>query len=292
MSTYTLTVPSTQKAEDWFRFINENLEFNVDVNFLIVDFNDVKFLETDDFVVLACLIESFYISGAAITFTRGRPGFNAHLNNIKFKEYWKEDFDRTKFTLSHNRTTLCLWKISSDMIYSYSIYARRYFSSFVKNKDLIPLASNLDEVFNNVFDHSQSPITGYIITQYYPRNKKLSFSICDFGIGIPTSVREGGDEGEQNIEDWKAILKSLERGFSVNSTPRNRGFGLNNILEFTDNTNGSLCIISNNGIVEKKANSKYIAGETEFSFGGTLIKVEVDLNSLDEKDESDQFFDF
>ena len=153
-------------------------------------------------------------------------------------------------------------------------------------------ADDLDEVFNNVFDHSKSPVTGYIITQYYPKTNKLSFSICDFGIGIPTSIKQF--ELIQNIdfEDWKAIVKALEKGFSVNSTPRNRGFGLNNILEFTESSNGKLIIISNNGILEKKANDMYKAGTTNFDFSGTLIKVEVDLNTFEDKDESNQILDF
>jgi hypothetical protein len=292
MKNYTLKVPSSQKAEDWFSFIRESLLHTKGINQLIVDFNNVRFLDTDDFVVLACLIESFYINGCDIKFIGGTEGFNNHLFNIKFKEYWKEGFDRNKFTLSYNQSTLCLWKISEDMIYSYSMYARQYFERFAKNKDLIPLASNMDEVFNNVFDHSRSPVTGYIITQYYPKNNKLSFSVCDFGIGIPTSIKEVDIVDEPDFEDWKAILKSLEKGFSINSTPRNRGFGLNNILEFTESSNGRLLIISNDGIVEKKAGEMYHAGSHDFNFSGTLIKVEVDLKTFEEKDETDQIFDF
>lgn len=292
MKCHILKVPSSQKAEDWFRFIHKNLINNEEVNHLIVDFNDVKFMDTDNFVMLACLIESFFIRNCTVGFVGGTEGFNNHLFNIKFKEYWKEGFNRNKFTLSYNQTTLCLWKISQDMIYSYSIYARQYFERFTKNKDLIPLASNMDEVFNNIFDHSRSPITGYIITQYYPKNNRLSFSVCDFGIGIPTSINEAKNESEMKLEDWKAILRALEKGFSVNSTPGNRGFGLNNILEFTESSNGRLLIISNNGIVEKKADNMYLAGSTNFNFSGTLIKVEVDLSTFEEKDETDQIFDF
>lgn len=292
MKDYTLKVPFSQKAEDWFNFIRKSLLHTDGVNQLIVDFNEVRFMDTDDFVVLACLIESFYIKGSDIKFVGGTEGFNNHLFNIKFKEYWKEGFDRNKFTLSYNQTTLCLWKISENMIYSYSMYARQYFERFAKNKDLIPLASNMDEVFNNIFDHSKSPVTGYIITQYYPKNNKLSFSVCDFGIGIPKSIKESEIEQEPDFEDWKAILKSLEKGFSINSTPRNRGFGLNNILEFTESSKGRLFIISNDGIVEKKAGDMYRAGSSDFNFSGTLIKVEVDLNTFEEKDETDQIFDF
>lgn len=293
MSEYTLKVPSSQIANDWFSFIEASLENIEDVSKLVVDFNNVKFLDTDDFVVLACLIESFYIYGCDVQFIGGTPGFNHHLYNIKFKEYWKDGFDRCKFTLSNNQTTLCLWKVSSDMIYSYSQYAKEYFERFTDNKDLIPLASNIDEVFNNIFDHSQSPITGYIVTQYYPKTNKISFSVCDFGIGIPKSINNSlENRGEEKIEDWKAILKSLERGFSINSTPRNRGFGLNNIFELTETSNGELLIISNKGIVQKKAREMYQTGESNYNFSGTLVKVEVDLSTFEEKDNFDEIFEF
>ncbi|MFD0993778.1 ATP-binding protein [Tenacibaculum geojense] len=293
MKKYILKVPSNQKARDWFQFVKESLNYVNDVDLLIVDFNNVRFMETDDFVILACLIESFYITNCEVKFIGGTERFNNHLFNVKFKEYWKEGFDRTKFTLSHNRTTLCLWKISEDMIYTYSMYAKQYFERYTNNKDLIPLSSNMDEVFNNVFDHSRSPVTGYIITQYYPKNNKISFSVCDFGIGIPTSINnDKASKEEKPLEDWKAILKSLERGFSINSTPRNRGFGLSNILELTETSNGKLLILSNNGFVEKSAGKMYVSGEVDFDFSGTLIKVEVDLNTFVEKDDLDEIFDF
>ena len=292
MSEYTLRVPSSQKSDDWFDFVKSNLKHCNKVTSLIVDFNNVKFMETDDFVMLACLIESFYVNKCNVTFIGGTEGFNNHLYNIKFKEYWKQGFDREKFTLSKNETTLCLWKISKDMIYSYSEYAKGYFEKFTKNKDLIPLSSNMDEVFNNIFDHSKSSVTGYIITQYYPKNNKISFSVCDFGVGIPTSIKNSNIANTNNLEDWKALIKSLEKGFSIKSTPRNRGFGLHNILELTESSNGKLLIISNNGFVEKNANKPYIAGHVNYDFNGTLVKVEVDLNTFDTKEETEEIFDF
>lgn len=287
-----LQVPSSQKAEDWFRFVRKSLDYPTKVDSLIIDFNIVRFMDTDDFVILACLIESFYIKKCKASFIGGTEGLNNHLFNIKFKEYWKEGFDRSKFTLSYNQTTLCLWKISETMIYSYSMYARKYFERFTENKDLIPLSANMDEVFNNIFDHAKSSVTGYIITQYYPKNNKISFSVCDFGIGIPTSISNADVDDLEEYEDWKAILKSLEKGFSIKSTPRNRGFGLNNLLELTESSNGVLKIISNDGLVVKRAGEMYRAGNVDYKFRGTLVEVEVDLNTFEEKDETDQIFDF
>lgn len=63
MKNLTLKVPSSQKADDWFHFIRESLAITEEINLRVVDFNEVKFMDTDDFVVLACLIESFYIKG-------------------------------------------------------------------------------------------------------------------------------------------------------------------------------------------------------------------------------------
>jgi len=292
LSKYILKVPASQQSQDWFNFVNESLKHTENIKQLVVDFNCVRFMETDDFVILACLIESFYSKDCEVQFTGGTEGFNHHLYNIKFKEYWKKGFNRDKFTLSHNQTTLCLWKISQDMISSYSNYAKKYFERYTNNKDLVPLASNMDEVFNNIFDHSKSPVSGYIITQYYPKNNKISFSVCDFGLGIPNAIKKSQIKDVKNIEDWKAILKSLEKGFSIKSTPRNRGFGLHNILELTESSNGQLCIISNNGVVEKRANEFYKSGNLGYNFNGTLVKVEVDLNTFEEKDETQQIFDF
>lgn len=294
MTDHRLIVPANQNMDDWVLFINSNIEAAETPVNLVVDFNVVSFLQTDDFVILACLIETFYTKGSKISFIGGTFSLNNHLNNIKFKKYWEDDFDRENFTISLNRTTLCLWKLTRERMYGYSMFAKDYFKdNFIRNKDLLPLSSNLDEVFNNIFDHSKSEVSGYVITQYFPKINKLSFSVCDFGMGICKSINDYRIlNGQKEIEDWRALLKSIELGYSVKSTPRNRGFGLNNILELTETSNGVLSIVSNSGILQKKANKTYQVGETKHSFSGTLIKVEMDLNTFDNVDESEDIYEF
>jgi hypothetical protein len=293
MNAIRLVVPSSSDPKDWFDFVERSREIDETADYLIVDFNTVSFLGSDDFVILACIIEGFHIKGCKITFSGGSPNFNNHLNNIKFKSYWSEGFDREKFTLSRNETTLCLWKISEEMTYSYSAYAKKYFQRFAEDKDLVPLASNIDEVFNNIFDHSESPVTGYIITQYYPRNRKISFAVCDFGIGIPTSVNRNRIQGHKNaITDDLALHLSLEQGFSVKSTPRNRGFGLNNILALTEACTGQLEIVSNSVYLGKKSGELLSIGIVNYNFEGTLIKVELKLNEFIERDLSEEIHEF
>ena len=281
-----IIVPNDNESTSWFLFINDSLKkVNLEFDNLIVDLNNIKFLDTDDLVALACLLDSFFNAGKKIEFINGDDSLLCHLENIKFKNYWNSNFNRDKFTVTNNATTLCLWHISKTMITDYTTYATQYYNSIFKDKDLVPLSSNLTEVFNNIFDHSFSSVNGYVITEYFSDKNILSFSVCDFGIGIAESLNKYYTEkGEKTLIDSEAIKKSLVTGVSTHSTPQNRGFGLGNVLDFTENFNGYLCIYSNNGYLEKRAGEDYSLMTTNFNFLGTLVKVEISTLELEKID--------
>jgi hypothetical protein len=291
----TLTIPTSSDAEDWFLFVQKSLNTsNYITESVLVNFGNRRFLETDDIVVLACILEKFSMKGATIKFTGGSSVLNRHLENIKFKKYWQVGFDRERFTESFNKSTLCLWKISEEMIETYSDYAKTYYErTFFKGQDLVPLSMNLKEVFNNIFNHSQSKDCSYIITQYFPALKKMSFSVCDLGIGIPKSIDNFNIKNNfKRLTDPEALLKSLEHGFTVQSSPRNRGFGLNNILELTESSNGELRLTSNEGYLEKSSSANYNLGELINPFPGTLIRVDIDTSTFEELDTETDLYDF
>jgi len=63
------------------------------------------------------------------------------------------------------------------------------------------------EMMNNVVDHSQSPIGGYTMAQFYQNNKSIQFSIADKGIGFLENVKY-----KENVTDEvEAIEKALEK---------------------------------------------------------------------------------
>jgi anti-sigma regulatory factor (Ser/Thr protein kinase) len=293
MNSITIKVPNNGDPNLWFKFINESIS-KLDLNFqkLIVDFNTVPFLDTDDFVVLACLLELFYNKKIKIEFLNGKKIKN-HLSGIKFKKYWTDGFNRDKFTLTHNKNTLCLWHICPEMLTDYSTYAKKYYERlFLKDKDSVPLTKNLSEIFNNIFHHSKSEVNGYIITQYFHNTNKLSFSVCDFGIGIANCLNNYYTrEGKDNVTDSNAIKKSLDYGESSYSTIQNKGFGLSDVLDFTQSFKGTLSIYSNNGFLLKKFDEDFILIETGHNFYGTLIKVEVNTLEFDKIDEESIIFD-
>lgn len=294
MTKLKICVPNDHTSESWFSFINDSLKLvNLDFEDLIVDLNTITFLDTDDIVALACLLDSFANSGKKIKFENGDDSLLTHLDNIKFKNYWNSEFNRDRFTVTNNDTTLCLWHISKEMIVDYTTYATKYYKGIFKDKDLVLLSLNLTEVFNNIFDHSYSSVNGYIITEYFSEKNILSFSVCDFGIGIAESMnRYNKSILKMQTPDSVAIKEALITGVSSHSTPQNRGFGLGNVLDFTENYKGALTISSNNGYLCKIYGEEYDLTETDFNFLGTLIKVEINTLELEKIDEENEIFDW
>src|SRR5690606_24144141 len=121
-------------------------------------------------------------------------------------------------------------------------------------KDLIFIQNNLEEIFNNIFDHAESNVSGFVITQYYPVLNQIKFAVCDVGIGIPENIRKI----KPGLSDSEAIKHSTEIFVTTQSTPNNRGRGLNNIINLCHNQLGKVNIYSNKGFYNNNSTQAYI----------------------------------
>ena len=143
----------------------------------------------------------------------------------------------------------------------------------------------IEEIFNNIKDHSSESI-GCIYAQHYPNMNQVKICISDFGIGIPTAIQR-----KHPMTDEEALIKSIEKGFSTQSTPGNRGAGLNNILSSVINVNkGTVHIHSNKGIIQCNygENGMLITSETATGFyPGTLIEIVLNTNNIFDNEEED-----
>ncbi|WP_142428969.1 ATP-binding protein [Enterococcus faecalis] len=145
----------------------------------------------------------------------------------------------------------------------------------------------IDEIFNNISDHSSQKI-GCVFAQFFPKWNKIIISISDFGIGIPTSLRSLFPDKS----DAELLEISCKEGVSTRSSPRNRGAGLTNIIRsLTNSSIGTVHIQSNYGIIEIE-DKKIAKLETITSFyPGTLFCIELflDNESLYDFDEEEEF---
>lgn len=293
---FKITIPNNTNLVEWLRFIQEHRNNKKDNRYLIciIDFTKVDFLQPFHLASLACLLEEYKMSGARINFKSKRTTESGKfISYTKFNRYWKRFFNRNFCFTSEINNTLPIWKYDKTRIDSFATLAENFYSNHsVKGKDMSVLRNSIVEALNNISDHSESKVSGFISTQYYKAKNELVIAICDFGKGIPRTVNSYlKKNGENKLSDCLALSRALEYGFSTRSTPQNRGFGLDNILTNVKVTNGEIIIVSNKALLTKKTrDGAYltpILDNLEFSFPGTYLVIKLNTNYFRDLEEED-----
>lgn len=147
----------------------------------------------------------------------------------------------------------------------------------VSRDALVELKVCLQELFNNIKDHSAVD-TGCIFIQHYPRANKILISLSDFGIGIPANV----NKIKHTKNDAEAILEALKEGFTTRTTNRNRGVGLHLLVQTVVNNGGTLTMRSGDGIVFCSSNgSRDLTPEERSYYPGTVLQIELLTDKFD-----------
>jgi len=77
-----------------------------------------------------------------------------------------------------------------------------YLTEF-KRSDLRCIEWALNEITDNVINHAQSPVGGFVqITNFTKKNRRVEFAVCDAGIGIPSSLRSTHSEAVSKRVEW------------------------------------------------------------------------------------------
>lgn len=141
----------------------------------------------------------------------------------------------------------------------------------------------IQEIFNNVKDHAKQG-SGCIFAQHIPRKNTLIISIADIGIGIINHIKNQPQFND--FSDKKALLSSVERGFTTQTTPRNRGAGLDSLVHnMTLNANGAVYIFANSGILECSKGTNGILNEYQDAnhfYPGTHIEIHINTSEASE----------
>lgn len=135
----------------------------------------------------------------------------------------------------------------------------------------------LQEILNNTRDHSTKDLC-YLYAQYYPNKNKIEIAISDIGVGIPYNVRKV----VKHDFDWQYIKESMNRGFTTETQPGNRGEGLYILKKYMiENRVGNISIISGSGYYKIFSNGSEYCSEIDYKYPGTYISLELKLDCLD-----------
>ncbi|WP_305548624.1 STAS-like domain-containing protein [Sediminibacterium sp.] len=143
-------------------------------------------------------------------------------------------------------------------------------------KDIISaLEWSVNEICDNVINHSDSITGGFVQVVTFPTNNSLAFTVSDSGKGILKSLKEGIPTLQT---DSQAIGEAIKSGVTRNKE-FGQGNGLAGTLRITTMTEGSLDITSGSArIISTSSSNKVFENEDLRAFDGTSISGQIITN--------------
>jgi anti-sigma regulatory factor (Ser/Thr protein kinase) len=123
----------------------------------------------------------------------------------------------------------------------------------------------VNEVVQNIEDHSGSSIGGIMSARYLSQERQVRVAIVDRGAGIRATLMDRyPDTTDENV-----LRRVLEGQFSALSRPNNAGLGLSSLGSMIECQRGSFVIVSLASMVVSKETRKFRT--LPFSFPGTAV---------------------
>ncbi len=143
-------------------------------------------------------------------------------------------------------------------------------------KDIISaLEWSMYEICDNVINHSDSNLGGFVEAVTYSRERRISFTVADAGRGILNSLKEGFPNLATNVQ---AIGEALKAGVTRNKD-FGQGNGLAGSLRITTMSGGSLDITSGTGRIYCTSNhSNELESEKNKWYNGTSVSGQIIMN--------------
>jgi hypothetical protein len=253
---------------------------------ILLDFSRSRFLKPYHIAPLACLIHEYQNKGFIVRLSKIPKLIKDYLDSFDFDQFCHTGQSTNTFVPTDTKT-FPLWHIVEPRKEFYIIEVQKYFeNNHFSGQDLFVLGNSLAELMNNIFDHALSKIPGYTFTQLNTRSSQIITCVCDFGIGIPTSVNKFlKSTGNPILTNDLALTKALERNFSTLTRPHNRGFGWNNIFERLQSQNNKLLIVSNNALYLMQHDGTIKSQLLNSNFPGTLVVIYLNTKNLPVKEE-------
>ena len=129
---------------------------------------------------------------------------------------------------------------------------------------------SLGEIMDNVVNHSQSPVGGFVQATAYKNANRVEFVVADAGIGIP---------GSMNISDHaQAIREAINEGVTRDKN-QNAGNGLYGSYRVATLSGGQFEINSLNGVLSYKENEGEIVNHGNIiPYRGTSVRCGINVS--------------
>ncbi|MBL0060890.1 MAG: hypothetical protein IPP40_05220 [bacterium] len=197
----------------------------------------------------------------------GSRQIRQYLANIGFDKHFVE----TRAQLQPDKAESCYQlRFTSPQvkeIVGIAEFCQRYVVSSSDSFSRIELA--LSEIMDNVKIHSQSPIGGCMVGQYYSRKKLIKIALCDLGVSIPFHLSQKRPYSD-GWNDEQLLAEAFKLG--VTGTTERTGLGLFEAAQFTRDLGGRLIVCSRSAVYHIEGHQEETSSISE-NFPGTIISL-------------------
>lgn len=225
-------------------------------------------------VTLSCLIDFAKRKGALVYLRIEDKDLRGYIfNDVRIRQYWKENKEESFST--PEKQPFNLWRIEEKYYTNYAIALNLFLEqAYFEGKDLSGLNSCIVELFQNIIDHSEANGNAFFAISLDNKNRQIEIAICDFGVGIPYTLRHLYPDARE------ALRKSLMPGVSAKTKIHNMGYGMDNIVS-TMAPLDIIRIVSNKALLIKSKSKEYVFS-LPYDFKGTLIYFTISTDSFEE----------
>lgn len=208
---------------------------------IYIDFYDLNWIDANLCALLQSMLYKLNIENKLL--------FSADLNYIsqKFNVLFRNGFmPNENNIIDENKSVIVLKNfLSSDKVgfinyVENELLENRGMPKFLDDaKNLI--IDSLIELFNNIDIHSQTEYPFFVCGQYYPKQKKVVFSMVDLGVGfLPAINKKTFGEVVCSLE---AIKWALEKG-KTTKVDSPGGLGLYDLHSYCKKNKGAIQIVT------------------------------------------------
>lgn len=245
-------------------------------NHFIFDFSNLTWIDGSGLTVISNTLEWLYHHGARVEFANFNRPHTASISYLDDCGFFERHIGDKLHPFSRPRaTTLPFMRVDEGHSHGWLENEFTPFMCYVLNVQsgaLASIRSCVGEVFNNIADHSTLNM-GFVHVQHYPNMDRVRVTVSDFGRGIPNTIRDR----IPGLTDTQAVLRATEEGVTAQTTPRNRGLGLDLLIRRVTSNNGIVTINSYNGALVCKAGRagavERIPSGGNAPYPGTLVDI-------------------
>lgn len=142
-------------------------------------------------------------------------------------------------------------------------------------KELAALEWSINEITDNVLNHSQSPIGGIVQVSTFQRmRKRVEYIVADAGLGIPATLRPS----HSNLTSDAAALEQAIREGVTRDKNVGQGNGLYGSYQICSHSNGFFQIESGHGKLMFTDRDGLKIGTERVPYEGTLVAAQIDFS--------------